>query len=244
MQSHHRQLVATTEVDQPQWTLTTFGRKEATKDDTKEATKENKEKEKAITKEKAKEHHHGHSRKDGATEHSYTTRFRQTSETHRPQISYTQDLIKNNIIKLANINTPQQRRRSNKVHYKGHTHTTCSVTEHECVTTSSNNNNEPFHNRPFFSPLAAFFTRVDYTFWYHLFFLTTCAPTDVFVNVTTCVSLAHWRLPGGSGNTKFVDCLPASTAVCTTKVPRFTTFVHSCPHRHGHWTYKRRCHHG
>ena len=30
---------------------------------------------------------------------------------------------------------------NDKVHFKGHTHTTGSVTEHECVTTSSSNNN-------------------------------------------------------------------------------------------------------
>ena len=73
MQPHHRQLIATTEAGQQQWTLTTFGRKEPTKDDTKEATKDNEEKEKAITKEKAKEHHNGHSRKDGATKEKETT---------------------------------------------------------------------------------------------------------------------------------------------------------------------------
>ena len=73
MQPHHRQLVATAEVDQQQWTLTTCGRKKTTKDDAKEATKDTEEKEKAITKEKAKEHHHGHSRKEGATKEKETT---------------------------------------------------------------------------------------------------------------------------------------------------------------------------
>ena len=85
---------------------------------------------------------------------------------------------------------------------------------------------QPFHNTPFV-PLAALFTRALTTRVVSPF-LTTCTPTQVFVNVTTRVSLALWRHAQATLHLLIVCSCLQPFALLRQGTPCFATLVHSC----------------